>query len=159
MKNENEEIDPEAEVRRALEPVKPGEWIPERLPNGEFRIRGAIYPGEGEKGPLDEYPDEPKNFTYYIRIKLDSAAKFFRYYGGNARLEGRGPGTYYSFFPPGGTREFMRQQMSLDTAWGNTMQRGRPITIPAGTTVYIGPAAPQPGYTGGGIQVFVPKMF
>jgi hypothetical protein len=38
----------------------------------------------------------------------------------------------------------------------NSMQNLNAVTIPAGTTFYVGPASAQSPYTGGGIQVYVP---
>jgi hypothetical protein len=153
MRNpETDEIDPDAEAERALRPLKPGETIPE--PNR--RIPGAIYPERGENGPLG--PKRANDFDWYIPVKLESPARYFRQWGGRAGREGKGDGTYYSFFPPVGSRNFMRRQMSLPEQW-NSMEHTDAVTIPAGQTVYIGPAAPQAGYPGGGIQVFVPKVF
>jgi hypothetical protein len=100
------------------------------------------------------------DIIWYIKVKLESPAKYFRQWGSPAGPEGRHGGTYYSFFPPVESKDFMREQMALPPEW-NSMENTDEIPIPAGTTVYIGPAAPQPGYSysGGGIQVFVPKVF
>jgi hypothetical protein len=46
--------------------------------------------------------------------------------------------------------------MSLSPQW-NSMQNLNEVEIPAGTTVYIGPAAAQGPYSGGGLQVYVPN--
>ena len=142
-----EEAEQERE-QNALEPLKPGEKV--ASPDG--RVPGAIYPGE--KGPLD--PAHAKNFKWYITMELKSAETYYRQWGPPAGPEGKHGGTYYSFFPPEGSNDFMRQQMSLPGEW-NSMEHTDAVTIPAGRTVYIGPAAAQAGYPGGGIQVFVPN--
>jgi RHS repeat-associated protein len=138
-KEVEEESKPEEEP--ALEPLKPGESV--GPPYGSFR------PGSG---PLD--PDQAKNFRWYIPFKLKEPSTFYRFFGGPAKPNGR----WFSFFPPVGSEDFMRDQMALPRQW-NSMQSLNSVTIPAGQTVYIGPAAVQPGfgYLGGGIQVFVPN--
>ena len=144
-----EEAEQERE-QNALEPVKPGEEVVPSNSNG--KVPGAIYPGD--KGPLD--PAHAKNFKWYIPMELKSAETYYRQWGPPAGPEGKHGGTYYSFFPPVGSNDFMRQQMSLPGEW-NSMEHTDAVTIPAGRTVYIGPAAAQAGYPGGGIQVFVPN--
>lgn len=61
---------------------------------------------------------------------------------------GGGSGTYYSYFPPEGSTDFMRGQMALPPEWGNTMSKTSAVTIPSGTTAYIGPAAAVGTYSG-----------
>jgi hypothetical protein len=93
--------------------------------------------------------------------KLDKPMSVYRAWGGTAHIEGR-DGTYYSAFPPEGSVESIRQMFSILPEWGNDLSNTTEVIIPAGTTVYIGPAAPQTSedgmiYSGGGLQVFVPK--
>ena len=124
----------------ALKPKTDGSPVEAR------RVPGAIYPGE--KGPLD--PQHAKNFDWYVPWKTRQDTTFYRQWGGAAGPTGRGGGTYYSFFPPEGSTEFMRNQMSLPSKW-NSMEFTNAVKIPAGTTIYIGPASAQPGfsYSGG----------
>jgi hypothetical protein len=138
---EGREETPESEA--ALQPLKPGERV--GPPPGSF------LPG---KGPLD--PKEAKNFQWYLPWKTPKDEVFYRQWGGKALQQGGESGTYYSFFPPEGSTDFMRDQMSLPQEWGNNMRNTSAVTIPSGTTVYIGPTAPVGTHSGGGIQVFVP---
>lgn len=131
---------------RALEPIEPKvvrepKWPP----------RAAFRPEQ--EGPLES--SHAKNFSWYLKIKLSEAQTFWRQWGYPAKLEGRHGGTYYSFFPPV-SQSVMRSSMSVPRDW-NSMENTTAVTYPAGTTVYIGPAAAQAGYPGGGIQVFVPN--
>jgi hypothetical protein len=136
------------EAEEALEPLDPnGKVVPEWPP------AGAIYPSQ--KGPLD--PTVAKTFRWYLPWKLQGPMTVFRQWGGEARIIGSGSGTYYSLFPPQEPNDFMRDQMSLLPEWGNNMKNTSEIEIPAGTTVYIGPAAPEGPYSGGGLQVFLPR--
>ena len=123
----------ELERDREAEALKPVE--PSNQPRG--RIPGAVY--SGEKGPLD--PQRAKDFQWYITVKLPEDAKFYRVWGGAADIKGRGNGTYYSFFPREGSEDFWRNQTALLPKW-NSMKNTTEVTIPKGTTVYIGPAAP-----------------
>jgi RHS repeat-associated protein len=101
-----------------------------------------------------------QNFDYYTYRTLDKPIEVYRTWGGSAGIEGR-DGTYYSLSAPEGSPDAIRQLFALLPEWGNTLENTNAVTIPAGTTVYIGPAAPQTSqtgvtYTGGGIQVYVP---
>jgi hypothetical protein len=116
---------------------------------------GAIYPGKGETGPLDAL-GRSKDFTWYVLWKPEQDTTLYRFWGYPSGLTGQGNGTYYSFFPPDGSMSFMRDQLSLPSQW-NSMENLNAVEIPAGTTMYIGPAAAQEGYNGGGFQAFVPN--
>ena len=48
--------------------------------------------------------------------------------------------------------------LALKPEWGNTATRTTAITVPKGTVVYEGVAAPQGSMTGGGSQVIVPHV-
>jgi|HubBroStandDraft_3_1064219.scaffolds.fasta_scaffold1739498_1 hypothetical protein len=80
---------------------------------------------------------------------------YYRVWGTPAKLTGR-LGTFYSLTEPLGSEDAFRDQYSLSPKW-NSMQNRTAVTIPAGATVYVGPAAAHPelGYGGGGIQVWV----
>ncbi len=58
-------------------------------------------------------------------------------------------------------RPFGRLQATIDYAirpeWGNTLERLVAVQLPKGTKIFVGPAAPQRGLVGGGVQVFVPQ--
>jgi hypothetical protein len=121
---------------------------------------GCFYPDED--GPL---PASRRNdFAWYIPVTLEKSDTYYRMWGGKAGLTGNpnaeDPGTYYSFFPPIGSNAWLTEQFSLLPEWGNTMENLDEVTIPAGTTVFIGPASRQTGgqgfYSGGGFQVWVP---
>jgi hypothetical protein len=46
---------------------------------------------------------------------------------------------------------------AVDPAWGNTDSRVSTVVVPAGTKVYVGPAASQGGvWVGGKTQVYIP---
>jgi hypothetical protein len=116
--------------------------------------KNAIFPNE--KGPMAG--NDARNFQWYAVWKLERDTVVYRYWGGNARLVGRGGGTYYSLFPPSGSEELFRDSFVLPREF-NSMEHLDAVTIPAGTTVYWGPAARSsdyPGYQGGGLQVLVP---
>lgn len=132
-----------------LSPVEPGEFV--------GRYPGTFLPGENGPLPASERP----NFDWYVPVTLEEPETYYRTWGGNSPLRSRGPGTYYSFFAPVGSNAWMRQQFSLLPEWGNTMEKMNEVEIPAGTTVFIGPASAKEGvdgnYSGGGIQVWVPN--
>jgi len=75
----------------------------------------------------------------------------YRLYGGKARQLGR----WFMLQRPQG-----RIQATIDYGirpeWGNTLERLVALRLPRGTRVFVGPAAPQGGLVGGGLQVFVP---
>jgi len=94
-----------------------------------------------------------------VPAKLQVPDTYYRHWGEPAGQFGKYGGTYYSFFPPEGSEGFIRDQLALPKNW-NSMENLDERTVPAGSTVYIGPASKQPGYpyAGGGIQVFVPDF-
>lgn len=113
-------------------------------------------------GPAGRYA---KAFKWYIETTLKEDLKVYRGWGGDSLREGNADGTWYSLLPtsPGSFTESYRDQMSLLPKW-NSMTTVDEVTIPAGKTVYIGPAAAlqdpdtqETIYEGGGIQVWVPK--
>ncbi len=116
-----------------------------------WRCVGCIYPNQ--PGPLSGRAANA--FRWYIPVTANTPTTYYRYWGPPAQLTGV-DGTWYSFFAPEGSQEFFRDQMSLSPQW-NSMQNLNEVEIPAGTTVYIGPAAAQGPYSGGGLQVYVPN--
>jgi RHS repeat-associated protein len=138
-----------------LAPLQPGEFV---------GCPGCFYPDEDGPLPASKRPD----FAWYIPVTLEKSDVYYRIWGGSAGLTGNpnaeDPGTYYSFFPPVGSQAWLRQQLSLLPEWGNTMEKlGDEVKVPAGTTVFIGPASAQRGadgtfYSGGGFQVWVPMQ-
>lgn len=135
----------EAEEQGALEPQNPED--------AAWNCPGCIRPGQS--GPLD--PSHARNFQWYIPYKLTEKATYYRYWGSPAGQTGR-DGTYYSYFDPEGvSQDLFRNQFSLPSQY-NSMQKLDAVDIPAGTTVYIGPASAQSGYSGGGVQVYVPNQ-
>jgi RHS repeat-associated protein len=116
-----------------------------------WRCVGCIYPNQ--PGPLSGRAANA--FRWYIPVTANTPTTYYRYWGPPAQLTGV-DGTWYSFFAPEGSQEFFRDQMSLSPQW-NSMQNLDEVEIPAGTTVYIGPAAAQGPYSGGGLQVYVPN--
>jgi RHS repeat-associated protein len=133
-----DDIEPEAE--EPLEPLRPGEVVMDPgPPYGSFR------PGNG---PLDA--ELAKNFDWYVPFKLYEPMNVYRFSGGAAKPSGR----WFSLFPPESPTEFMRDQLALPGQF-NSMEHLNEVTIPAGETIFMGPAAGQFGYRGGGFQVFV----
>ena len=47
--------------------------------------------------------------------------------------------------------------LALDPKWGNTATDVTEVTVPKGTTIYEGSAAPQGNLVGGGNQVYIPR--
>lgn len=115
-----------------------------------WRCLGCIYPDQ--QGPLSGRNAEA--FKWYLPVTLRSPGTYYRYWGGASGPTGSN-GTFYSYFAPEGSQDFFRDQMSLPSRW-NSMENLNVVTIPSGTTVYIGPAAAQSPYGGGGLQVYVP---
>lgn len=149
--DEMEERALEAQREDALKPIRPGEKV------GRAACPGCVFPGQ--MGDLRE--KDAKNFLFYWSETLKKPMTLYRMWGGEAHLEGR-DGTYYSVFPPEGSPDANRIQYAILPEWGNSLNNIDEVTIPAGTIVYFGPAAPQTSETGvlfpgGGLQAFVPK--
>jgi len=138
--------------KEGLKPITDASEIEEEEP---WQCPGCIFPGQ--KGPLDKYPDIAKEFEFYVPVKLSQPETYYRMWGDPARITGR-YGTFYSLVEPFGSEDLIRDRFSLPSQW-NSMEHSDAITIPAGTTVYIGPAVAHPefGYGGGGVQVWVPN--
>jgi 3D (Asp-Asp-Asp) domain-containing protein len=116
-----------------------------------------------------------RNGSYTGRV-LDEPMVVHRYYGGLAGPDG-------AYWTPGLPHGPGQAQLgnAVDPGWGNTLTQVEIRVIPAGTTVYIGPAAPKPvtavpegmpttsasageaidaggELLGGDLQVFLPEM-
>ena len=104
-------------------------------------------------GPLGE--DVAKTFRggSYTEMETTEAVALYRVYGGKAGELG----SYWTKTPPGGPLQ-SRIDSALEPKWGNTMEKVTKITVPKGTTIYDGFAAPQGGLLGGGSQVIIPKV-
>jgi len=77
-----------------------------------------------------------------------SGTAYFRGWGTQAGLTGPGNGTHYTLFDPDPVSDICRDQFPLLPEW-NSLSNWNTVRIPAGTTVYIGPASGQEGYNGG----------
>jgi len=86
-------------------------------------------------------------------VKLDTNRDFYRYFGGTVSKYGR----YLTSDQYTNNVEAI-QKLALDQKWGNLATTKVTVTLPSGTTVYKGIAAPQnPAscYPGGAQQTFI----
>jgi RHS repeat-associated protein len=145
-----EDVNPETDWERAIEPTDSVTtsigWPPP----------GAYSPDN--PGPLSSLPPQyADSFDWYIEVTLSTDTTYYRAWGDPAGMTGSGAGTFYSYFDPGDlSTDLYRDQFSLPSEW-NSLTNLDAVTIPAGTSVFLGPAASQQGYSypGGGLQVFV----
>ena len=110
-------------------------------------------------GPLDQSKAETfRNFSYTKTI-LSEDTVFYRVYGGKTEKVGR----YMTRTPQYGGAQ-SQIDLALNPAWGNTAEYVTRVTVPKGTVIYEGAAAPQiiNGGTGvligGGNQVYIPEV-
>ena len=85
-------------------------------------------------------------------VELQQPETFFRYYGGDAKQSGR-----YLTTEQYQTNVEAIRNLALKQEWGNKAEKMGSVTLPAGTIVYQGIAAPQiPAscYPGGGQQTY-----
>ncbi|WP_104435902.1 hypothetical protein [Kineococcus xinjiangensis] len=75
----------------------------------------------------------------YVGVVTDSEILVHRFYGGGARPDG-------GYWTPGMPQGPLQGQLgnAIVPDWGNTMDHVVTRVIPPGTTIYSGPAAPQP---------------
>ena len=112
--------------------------------------RGATRQASGLKLP----PEVINNFRggLFAETTLRKPLVVYRLYGGKAKQLG----AWFML-----NRPFGRLQATIDYAirpeWGNTLERLVAVQLPRGTKIFVGPAAPQRGLVGGGVQVFVPQ--
>jgi len=90
----------------------------------------------------------------YEEVILTQSTEFVRVYGGKANLIGR-DGTYVSMDTQvGGLQSAI--DYAVNPAWGNDGSMVSRVVVPAGTKIYIGPAANQGGaWVGGKTQVYI----
>ncbi|MFZ5598191.1 MAG: RHS repeat domain-containing protein [Bacillota bacterium] len=109
-------------------------------------------------GPLSD--DVAKTFTggSYTQKVLTEDTTFYRVYGGKAGKVG----SYMSRIPQNGGMQ-SQIDLALNPAWGNTASSVTKVTVPKGTVIYEGTAAPQVinggagSLLGGGNQVYIPR--
>jgi hypothetical protein len=112
-------------------------------------------------GPLSQ--DVAETFTggSYTQTVLTEDMTFYRVYGGDAGQVG----SYMSRVPQNGGIQ-SQIDLALKPEWGNTTECVTTVTVPKGTVIYEGTAAPQTlnetiGGTGeligGGNQVYIPR--
>lgn len=85
---------------------------------------------------------------------LTQDTKFYRYYDSNSKYQ---KGRYLTIDNYDSSEEVITK-LALNQAWGNDAKYEETVSVPAGTKVYIGIAAPQEPstcYPGGGHQVFI----
>lgn len=104
-------------------------------------------------GPLGEGVAATFRGGSYTEIATQEATTLYRAYGGKAGELG----SYWSRTAPTGSLQ-TRIDSALLPKWGNTAESVSRITVPKGTTIYDGFAAPQGNLMGGGSQVFIPKV-
>jgi RHS repeat-associated protein len=145
-----EDVNPETDWERAIEPTDSVTTSIGWPPPGAY---SAANPG-----PLSSLPPQyADSFDWYIEVTLSTDTTYYRAWGDPAGMTGSGAGTFYSYFDPGDlSTDLYRDQFSLPSKW-NSLTNLDAVTIPAGTSVFLGPAASQQGYSypGGGLQVFV----
>ena len=104
-------------------------------------------------GPLGEKVAGTFRSALYTENALSQEATLYRSYGGSAGELG----SYWTRTPPAGPLQ-STMDSALNPAWGNTAQCVSTISVPSGTTIYEGVAAPQGGLLGGGSQIYIPKV-
>jgi RHS repeat-associated protein len=104
-------------------------------------------------GPLGERIAATFRGGSYTEMVTQEATTLYRAYGGNAEELG----SYWTRTAPTGPLQ-TRIDGALLPKWGNTAESVSRITVPKGTTIYDGFAAPQGNLMGGGSQVFIPQV-
>jgi hypothetical protein len=104
-------------------------------------------------GPLGADVANTFRSASYTETVLGEDTTYYRVYGGNSPQLG----PYWTQTPPAGPLQSTIDS-ALNPAWGNTAENVATITVPKGTTVYTGFAAPQGGLVGGGSQVVIPTV-
>jgi RHS repeat-associated protein len=143
---DEEEVTPQAEAERALEPVEPQKPEP--------NVFDWMHPG-----PLSN--DIAKTFSggRYVKVEVGEegwSLEDARVFGGKAEPEGK-DGTFYSPTPQKGGLQ-SQIDLGLRPEWGNTTENTASVYLKPGTVVYVGNTASQGGiWVGGTIQIYVPK--
>jgi hypothetical protein len=135
------------------------------VPGGGLTEAGQRALGQGDEvvrhwTPLDS--DRPlveagRGDTFrsstYDEVRLSEDRLFYRDYSDpNRRLS-----AFWTREPSSGPFQSMLDSAILPE-WGNRAEHTVTIRVPAGTTVYEGPTAPQGGLVGGGDQTVIPKV-
>lgn len=89
----------------------------------------------------------------YTQLVVQEATTLCRAYGGKAGELG----SYWTRTPPSDPLQSLIDSALL-SKWGNTAENISTITVPKGTTISEGFAAPQGSLMGGGSQVFIPEV-
>ena len=103
-------------------------------------------------GPLSNDIANTFSGGSYTQTVLTEDTTFYRVYGSDSGQVGR----YMSRTPQNGTMQ-SQMDLALDPQWGNTATSVTTETVPKGTIIYEGIAAPQGNFLGGGNQVYIPK--
>jgi hypothetical protein len=109
--------------------------------------------GPHNPGPLADDVASTFRSGTYDAVTSSNPTTLYRVHGGRSGQLG----PFWSRTrPTGGTQSII--DSALDPAWGNSATRWTQIEVPAGTTFYDGPAAPQRGLVGGGNQVYIGEL-
>ena len=103
-------------------------------------------------GPLAKTTIDTFRGGSYTQAVTQEATTLYRAYGGSAGELG----SYWSRTAPTGPLQ-ARIDSALLPQWGNTAEKVSTMTIPKGTTIYEGFAAPQGNLMGGGSQIYIPR--
>lgn len=109
--------------------------------------------GPHMKGPLPESVANTFRGGSYAQKTLECEQTLWRVHGGKAGELG----SYWSRTPPQGPLQ-VRMDLALKPEWGNTATSVSRITVPKGTVIFEGAAAPQGNLLGGGSQVYIPNV-
>ncbi len=104
-------------------------------------------------GPLGEGVAATFRGGSYTQMVTQEATTLYRSYGGRAGELG----SYWTRTAPAGPLQ-TRIDNALLPKWGNTAENVSTISVPRGTTIYEGFAAPQGNLMGGGSQIFIPQV-
>jgi hypothetical protein len=115
--------------------------------------------GPCNPGPLKPSVANSFNGGTYTEEVLNVDTTYYRVYGGQSGKVG----SYMTSVSQNGGMQ-SQMDLALNPEWGNTAKYVTKVTVPAGTTIYQGTAAPQTinggtGYLlGGGNQVYIPEV-
>ena len=106
-----------------------------------------------EIGPLPQDIANTFRSGTYDEVTLAQPATLYRAYSDPKRKIG----PFWTRTKPTGPLQ-VTIDSALDQNWGNQATNVVTIKVPAGQTIYEGPAAPQRGLVGGVNQVYIPKV-
>jgi len=104
-------------------------------------------------GPLGEKIASTFRSSTYTEAVASEATTLYRVHGGPAGELGG----YWTRTPPAGPVQSIIDS-ALNPIWGNTATNVTRISVPAGTRIFEGVAAPQGGLVGGGNQIFIQNV-